>query len=326
MGVKHFSRYRWIHSLRFAWSCDRGHLVKGTHISATGAKETRMKPTQAGAATGQAIAAPTATVKVSDTDELGVWVVGEGVPVVLVHGALVWSLLKPLAEELAEQGDYQVIWYHRRGYNGKPTEQPVEWADQARDVVKILDELNIEKAHVVGHSAGAAYVLKLATLAQDRLLSAVLLDLLLPDQVESGGLLKQAIMPSIGKAQSGDFKGAGAEFLTALGATEEMLERAVPGSWAAMAEDAPTWFQVELPASMRSKPDPVKVKAIEVPIAFMAVGELAIFRESGELLRKWLPDLTMLEIPADNHFYPITATEKTAAVLDRWIKSQGGIS
>jgi hypothetical protein len=49
-----------------------------------------------------------------------------GRPVVLVHGALIWTLLKPVDEELAETFGYQAAWCHRRGYNGRPTEPPVD--------------------------------------------------------------------------------------------------------------------------------------------------------------------------------------------------------
>ena len=278
-----------------------------------------MKETEAGTTMAQAMPDPTITVKVSDKDELDVWVVGEGIPVVLVHGALWYFLLKPLAEELAKKGDYQAIWYHRRGYNGKPTE-PVDVPEQARDVVKILDELKISKAHVVGHSAGAAFVLELAMQAPDRLLSAALFDFMLGNQVESREILMEAMKPSIEKAQAGDFVGGAADFLAALGGTKERLERALPGAWAAMAKDAPTWFQVDMPALMKWTPDPAKVKAIEVPLAWLRVSEFPPIRETGELLQKWLPNLTVLEISTDDHFFPITATAETAEVINNWIK------
>ena len=228
--------------------------------------------------------APTAKVKVSDEDELEVWVVGEGTPVVLVHGALFWYLLKPLAEELAKNGDYQAIWYHRRGYNGKPTE-PFDVSDQARDVVKILDELKISKAHIVGHSAGAPYALELAMLVPDCLLSAAMLDFTFSSpQVEPGAMIQELAGPSVAKAQTGDFEGAATDFLAALGATKEVMERALPGSWSDMVKDAPTWFQVEIPTLARWLPDPAKVKAIDVPIAFLSVGEAGPIHQTGKLL------------------------------------------
>lgn len=197
-------------------------------------------------------------------------------------------LLKPVAEELAKKGDYQAIWYHRRGYNGKPTE-PFDVSDQARDVVKILDELEIRKAHVVSHSAGANYTLELATLAPDRLSSAALLDFVLVNHVESGNILIEAMKPSLEKAQAGDLEGAAEAFLAAVGGIKELIEPVLPGSWSTMAKDAPTWFQLELPAFMAWKLDPANVRAIEVPVAYLTTSELAPFRETGELLQKWLP-------------------------------------
>ena len=270
----------------------------------------------------EAMSAPTVTVKVSDKDALDVWVVGEGTPVVLVHGALFRYLLKPLAEELAKKGNYQAIWYHRRGYNGKPT-GPYDLPDQARDIVKILDELNISKAHVIGHSAGGPYVLALAMLAPDRISSAALFDSMLANQVESREMFMEAMKPSIEKAKAGDFEGAAADFLAGMGGTREVIERALPGSWSAMAKDAPTWFQVDLAALSEWTADPAKVKAIDVPLAFLPVADLPPIRETGELLKKWHPKLTMLEISTDDHFFPVTAPAEGVALIDNWIRSQG---
>jgi hypothetical protein len=55
----------------------------------------------------------------------------------------------------------------------------------------------------------------------------------------------------------------------------------------------------------------------------MSVTELPPFLETGELLRKWLPELKLLEISTDHHFFPVTATAETVMVIDSWIKSQG---
>ena len=136
-------------------------------------------------------------------------------------------------------------------------------------------------------------------------------------------MFMQAIMPIVEKAQSGNLEGAATDFFLAMGATEELLERTLPGSWSAMAEDAATWFQVEMPAAGRWQPDPAKIEAIKVPIALMTANEPPPFRESGELLQAWQPSLTLLAPPADDHFLPLTATAETAAVIDDWIKSQG---
>jgi pimeloyl-ACP methyl ester carboxylesterase len=281
-----------------------------------------MHETETGNTMSQAMPTATATVKVSDHDELDVWVVGEGMPVVLVHGGLVYFLLKPLAEELAKRGGYQAIWYHRRGYRGKTTE-PVDVQEQAQDIVKILDELKISKAHVVGHSAGVAFALEVAMEAPDRVLSAALFDASFANLVPSFEILKELFKPSIEKARAGDFEGGATELLAAFGSSKERLERVLPGSWSAMTEDAQNWFQVDQPVLMNWKLDPSKVKAIEVPLAFMSVSGLPPIEETGELLKKWQPTLTMLEISTDDHFFPVTEPAETAEVYDKWIKSQG---
>jgi pimeloyl-ACP methyl ester carboxylesterase len=287
---------------------------EGTETKTTGTMD-------AAASTTGAMPAPTAAVKVSGKDELDVWVVGEGTPVVLVHGAFFYSLLKPLAEELAEKG-YQAIWYHRRGYNGKPT-GPADVPEQARDIVKILDELEISKAHVVGHSAGGLYALALAMEAPDRLSSVVLCDPMLATQVKSGKMVVEQTEPIMAKLQGGDVEGAATAFIAPMGATKELMEQTLPGSWSIMIKDAPTWFQVEIPAFMKWKADPAKVKAIEVPLAWLGNTPFPPIRETAELLKQWQPKLKVLEISDAGHFIPVTATAEMATVLDSWISSQG---
>lgn len=90
----------------------------------------------------QVMPEPTTKVRVSAKDELDVWVMGEGDPVVFIHGAMARDFLKPLADELVRTGGYQAIHYGRRGHGGVGL--PGETADiagQATDVVMILDAL-----------------------------------------------------------------------------------------------------------------------------------------------------------------------------------------
>ena len=95
-------------------------------------------------------------------------VTGEGRPVVLLHGfpdsGRLWRHQVPA---LAEAG-FQVIVPDLRGYgrSGKP--EPVDAYSiplLAGDVMAILAQLEIGKAHVVGHDWGAALAWALASLA-----------------------------------------------------------------------------------------------------------------------------------------------------------------
>lgn len=101
---------------------------------------------------------------------------GQGVPVVLVHGFaypahLQWR--KPgLIADLAK--DYRVIALDNRGHgrSDKPHDPGQYGVQMAEDVVRLMDHLHLDKAHVVGYSMGGFITLKLVTLHPERLLSA----------------------------------------------------------------------------------------------------------------------------------------------------------
>jgi len=102
-------------------------------------------------------------------------VTGAGVPVFLVHGLAVNSGInfeaRGLTAELAKQ--YQVIALDNRGHGrSEKLYNPESYGtEMCEDIIRLMDHLNIEKAHVLGYSMGGFIVLKLATLHPDRLLS-----------------------------------------------------------------------------------------------------------------------------------------------------------
>jgi pimeloyl-ACP methyl ester carboxylesterase len=102
---------------------------------------------------------------------------GAGLPVVLVHGFTAniersWIETGVLAD-LAR--DYRVIALDLRGHGAsdKP-HQPRAYDDVGLDVIRLLDHLDISRAHVVGYSLGGIIVAKLLTTHPERFLSAVL--------------------------------------------------------------------------------------------------------------------------------------------------------
>ena len=101
---------------------------------------------------------------------------GEGVPVILVHGVAANSTLNwnmpGIRRALAR--DYQVITFDNRGHgrSGKPHGEQHYGRELVEDVVRLMDHLQIEKAHVIGYSMGGFITLKLLTEHPDRLLTA----------------------------------------------------------------------------------------------------------------------------------------------------------
>ncbi len=103
---------------------------------------------------------------------------GEGEPVILVHGFtatldLNWRM-PGIINGLT--GDYQVIGMDCRGHgkSGKPHAADQYGMEMVEDVVRLMDHLGIEKAHVAGYSMGGFITAKLLTVHPERLLTATL--------------------------------------------------------------------------------------------------------------------------------------------------------
>jgi pimeloyl-ACP methyl ester carboxylesterase len=108
--------------------------------------------------------------------ELGGWVSGEGRPVLLLHGGpgLSFSYLDDLASEL--DGEFRVASFQQRGLEPSTLEGPFTVAQAVDDVVAVLDELEWERALVVGHSWGGHLALRVAAAHPERLLGMLAVD------------------------------------------------------------------------------------------------------------------------------------------------------
>ncbi|HDP34786.1 MAG TPA: alpha/beta hydrolase [Candidatus Hydrogenedentes bacterium] len=101
---------------------------------------------------------------------------GTGTPVILVHGFAItlggnW-FLPHIFQRLARE--YRVIAFDNRGH-GRSTRfyKPEDYGTRfVEDIIRLMDHLNIEKAHVIGYSLGGFITLKLIEMYPERLLSA----------------------------------------------------------------------------------------------------------------------------------------------------------
>lgn len=103
---------------------------------------------------------------------------GAGDPVVLIHGfsasyQMNWGL-PGIIDALAT--NYHVIAIDNRGHgkSGKPHKVEQYGVNMVEDVVRLLDHLKIEKAHIVGYSMGGFITANLVARHPDRVVSAVI--------------------------------------------------------------------------------------------------------------------------------------------------------
>ena len=121
-------------------------------------------------------------------------VTGEGRPVVLLHGfpdsGRLWRNQVPA---LVAAG-FQVIVPDLRGYGAsdKPTDvESYSIPFLAGDVLGVLDDVGVERAHVVGHDWGAALAWAVASLVPDRVDHLVALSVGNPAAFRLAGLEQQ---------------------------------------------------------------------------------------------------------------------------------------
>jgi len=154
-------------------------------------------------------------------------VLGEGPPVVLLHGLSATRRNVVQGSRALVKRGYRLISYDARGHGESSRAPSYEYADLAADLDAVLDELALDSTALVGSSMGAA--------------TAMAFTLEHPERVPA---LVQITPAYTGYARTGDADGQSWEKLaTALdGGIEEFLEVAQPGNlperWREVAREA----------------------------------------------------------------------------------------
>ena len=249
--------------------------------------------------------------------ELEYEVVGSGEPVLLISPVLADGFLPLLAEPvLADR--YQLIRYHKRGWVGSThTVPPVSVADHAADAAAILAHLGVPRAHVAGHSSGAAVAAQLALDHPEMVHTLMLLELSLLS-VPSGEAFFQQAGPAFEAYGSGDHEGAFAIFMSAVSGLDwatcrAVLEAHLPGAVAQAIKDADTFFGIELPALTQWAFGPEQAAAINQPVlSVLGTQTQPLWVEVADFLRSSLPHVEECTIDGVGHLLHIQRPEPVA--------------
>ncbi|MBX3411512.1 MAG: alpha/beta hydrolase [Pirellulales bacterium] len=149
----------WLAALMFVWTASAA-----AQDAATAEKPTRIKPKSAS----------------FDSDGVKIQYItaGEGEPVILIHGFTASAMLNwqqsGVFDALARH--YRVIALDNRGHgrSGKPHEPAKYGLEMVEDIVRLMDHLGIDRAHLVGYSMGGFITGKLVTTYPERVLTATL--------------------------------------------------------------------------------------------------------------------------------------------------------
>jgi pimeloyl-ACP methyl ester carboxylesterase len=263
------------------------------------------------------------SVKVNGV-ELEYEAVGSGEPVLLISPVLADGFL-PLLTEPALAG-HRLIRYHKRGWVGSThTPGPVSIADHAADAAALLDHLGVSRAHVAGHSSGAAVAAQLALDHPDRVHTLILLELSLLS-VPSGEAFFEQAGPAFAAYGSGDHEGAVAMFMSVVSGLDRTTSRAVleerlPGAMAQAVKDADTFFGIELPALTEWAFGPEEAAAIDQPVLSVRGTETQpLWVEVADFLRTSLPHVEDCTIDGVGHLLHVERPEPVARAMAGFLR------
>jgi len=252
--------------------------------------------------------------------ELEYEITGAGEPVLLISPVLADGF-RPLVGERALTDRYQLITYHKRGWVGSTrTPAPVTIADHAADASALLDHLQIERAHVAGHSSGAAVAVQLALDDPARVQSLALLELSVLSIPAAAGLLEKA-GPAFAAYGEGQPAAALAAFMSAVSglswdACHALLDERIPGAVAQSIADADTFFGAELPALSTWTFGAGQAARVSQPVLSVVGGETEpLWVEVADCLRSWFGQVEECTIEGAGHLLHIQRSAPVATCM-----------
>ena len=258
--------------------------------------------------------------------ELEYEVVGSGEPLLLISPVLADGFL-PLLSEPALTDHHQLIRYHKRGWVASThTPPPVSLADHAADAAELLSHLGVPRAHIAGHSSGAAVAAQLALDHPETVHTLILLELSLLS-LPSGEAFFQQAGPAFEAYGNGDHESALAIFMSVVSGLDwatcrAVLEERLPGSVAQAIKDADTFFGIELPALTQWAFGPEHAAAIRCPVlSVLGTQTQPLWVEVADFLRSYLPHVEDCTIDGVGHLLHIQRPEPVARAMAEFLGS-----
>jgi pimeloyl-ACP methyl ester carboxylesterase len=246
---------------------------------------------------------------------------GSGEPVLLIPPGPVAGAFLPLLSEPALIDRYRLIRYHRRGQAGSTrAAPPVSFADHASDAASLLAHLGVRRAHVAGHSTGAAIALQLAIDHPEVVETLALLEPPLFAVASAEAFLEKA-GPSLQAYGAGDGEAAMAGFLSVVSSLDwetcrAVIEERVPGGADRALEEADFFFGIDLPALTAWTFGPEQAASVTQPVlSVLGTDSERLFVEGRDLLRSWFPQLDELALAGAGHLLHIERPRSAAEGL-----------
>jgi pimeloyl-ACP methyl ester carboxylesterase len=246
---------------------------------------------------------------------------GSGDPVVLIHWGLCASWAEPFLAEPSLADQHLLLTYHRAGFAGSERcERPPSLADHAAHCARLMRELGIERAHVVGHSSSADIALQLALDFPDSVHRLALMEPArpVPPTEDQAQFVREFVTPALERYAAGDRAAAVDTFaIGVFGAGYRgRLEQGLPDAFEHAVADADAFFGEELLALQQWSFTQEHARRITAPALGILGGETEpTFPPRLELLLSWLPEAELVELPNATHMLHLQHPRDVAKTL-----------
>lgn len=260
------------------------------------------------------------TIRLMDA-ELQYEITGTGEPALLISTGPIADSFLPLTSQPPLAGNYRLITYHQRRPSATADAAgPVSFAQHAADAAALLHQLGIRRAHVAGHSTGAAIALQLAV---DHPALVHTLALLEPPlvRVPTAAAFFEKAGPALAAYAAGDHEGAMVRFLStvcSLGweTCRAEIDKHVPGGAMRALRDADNFFGSYLPALNSWQFGAGQAAAIEQPVlSVLGTDSDPWFVDGHQLLHTWFSQIEDCVVDGVAHLLHMQRPEPVARCI-----------
>lgn len=242
---------------------------------------------------------------------------GKGTPLVLLHGFPLdhhlWDEVAPLLEDT-----FDVILPDLRGFGASTAvASPSSMDDYASDIASLLDDLNIQKAAIVGHSMGGYVALAFARLY--------------PERVRGLGLVSSQVLADAPERKEGRYKSAADVSANGIGSVVEAMtpkfssdEKLQSYARASMERQPPVAYISALKAMAERADSTSLLSSLREPqggafhfpvVVIHGDADSLIPIDRAREVKAALPQAQLVEISGAGHMPMMEAKEKTAEAL-----------